>query len=127
GDDYRAIVLAPEQGDVFVLLWVDHHDEAYRWAEKRVIEVHPHTGALQVFQTVETTEAAMASAQAVQAAPATHAVPVPEGRFGAFSDTELTMAGVPPVLMPVIRRIYTDQDLEAVVPHLPAEAGEVLT
>ena len=35
GDDYRAIVRAPEVGEVFVLLWIDHHDEAYRWAESK--------------------------------------------------------------------------------------------
>ena len=30
GDDYRAVVIAPEQGDNFLLMYVDHHDEAYR-------------------------------------------------------------------------------------------------
>ena len=25
---YRAVVLHPERGDVYVLAWVDHHDEA---------------------------------------------------------------------------------------------------
>ena len=27
---YRAIVLKPETGNVYVLLWVDHHDKAMR-------------------------------------------------------------------------------------------------
>ena len=29
---YRAVVLHPEQGDVYVLVWVDNHDEAMAWA-----------------------------------------------------------------------------------------------
>ena len=49
GDDYRAIVRAPERGDAFVLLWVAHHDEAYRWAASKRTEVHPATGTLQLF------------------------------------------------------------------------------
>ena len=28
-----------------LLAYVDHHDDAYRWAQNRRIEVHPKTGA----------------------------------------------------------------------------------
>ena len=31
--DWRGIVFKPASGDVYVLLYVNHHDEAYRWAE----------------------------------------------------------------------------------------------
>ena len=30
---YRGIVLRPDNGNVYVLLWVDHHDKAYQWAK----------------------------------------------------------------------------------------------
>jgi len=33
---YRAVVLHPDQGDVYVLVWVDHHDEAMDWARRKV-------------------------------------------------------------------------------------------
>ena len=33
--DWRGIVFKPSAGDVYVLLYVDHHDDAYRWAENR--------------------------------------------------------------------------------------------
>jgi mRNA-degrading endonuclease RelE of RelBE toxin-antitoxin system len=46
---YRAIVLYPEEGNEYVLLWVDDHDEAMEWAQRRSFEVNPRTGALQVF------------------------------------------------------------------------------
>ena len=62
GLDYRAIVLHPEVGDVYVLVWVDHHDEAMAWARDRVFEVNRYTGALQVVQMTE-------AEQAVEAAP----------------------------------------------------------
>lgn len=118
GIDYRAIVLAPEQGDVYVLLWVDHHDEAYRWAENRRVEVHPATGALQIFQT----ESVIHEPQPEATASAS-----PSGRFRDLTDEQLFSAGIPRVLVPAVRHVYTDADFDALAPHLPAEAAEVLT
>ena len=126
GLDYRAIVLSPEEGNVHVLLWVDHHDEAYRWAKNRMVEVHPSTGALQVFQTIEATEEAISKARQPKTA-AEVVQAVQSGRFRDLTDKELIVAGVPAVLLPAVRQIFTDGDLDAIVPHLPEEAGEVLT
>jgi mRNA-degrading endonuclease RelE of RelBE toxin-antitoxin system len=53
GDDYRVILRAPEHGDVFLVLWADHHDEAYRWAETKQTAIHPATGSLQIFDVSE--------------------------------------------------------------------------
>jgi len=39
--NYRGIVYKPEKGNVYLLLWVDSHDDAYRWARNRVCEVNP--------------------------------------------------------------------------------------
>ena len=33
-----------------LLAYVDHHDAAYRWAERRRIERHPRTGAAQIVE-----------------------------------------------------------------------------
>src|SRR5450432_4041049 len=44
---YRAVIAKPEP-NVYVLMWVDSHDDAYRWAERKRLEVHPATGAVQV-------------------------------------------------------------------------------
>src|SRR5690554_4485676 len=40
----------------FLLAYVDHHDEAYRWAERRKIERHPATGAMQLVEVRERVE-----------------------------------------------------------------------
>ena len=37
-----------------MLAYVDHHDAAYRWAERRQIERHPKTGAAQIVEIRET-------------------------------------------------------------------------
>ena len=36
-----------------LLCYVDHHDEAYRWAQRRRIETHPRTGAAQLVEVRE--------------------------------------------------------------------------
>lgn len=43
---YRGIVLKPKSGNVYMLLWVDHHNDAYQWAPSRVAQIHPETGSL---------------------------------------------------------------------------------
>ena len=48
--NYRGIVLSPEQGNVYILLWVDKHDDAYAWAERHRCQIHPKTGSLQLFE-----------------------------------------------------------------------------
>src|SRR5687767_4842239 len=45
-DDLRIIVHRTEAS--LLLCYVGHHDDAYRWAERRKIERHPKTGAAQL-------------------------------------------------------------------------------
>jgi plasmid maintenance system killer protein len=40
----------------FLLCYVDHHDKAYAWAERRRIETHPRTGAIQIVEVRERVE-----------------------------------------------------------------------
>ena len=44
--DWR-IILA-RQGESMVLCWTDHHDDAYLWAKRHVLERHPVTGGMQL-------------------------------------------------------------------------------
>src|SRR5215208_5014603 len=37
-----------------LLCYVDHHDKAYTWAERRKLETHPKTGAAQLVEIRET-------------------------------------------------------------------------
>src|SRR5262245_57129512 len=37
-----------------LLCYVNHHDEAYQWAERRKLEAHPKTGAAQLVEIRET-------------------------------------------------------------------------
>ena len=140
GDDYRMIVRAPEQGDVFLVLWADHHDEAYRWAATKQTAVHPATGSLQIFDVTAASEALTTApdhAVATWQEPVAPSTPKPPASdptlpdapdlFESHSDDDLFLAGVPRALLPSVRALGTDADLDRLLPHLPPEAGEVLT
>lgn len=116
---YRGIVLKPDSGDVYVLLWVDHHDDAYAWAASKRVAIHPDTGVLQV---VPASEDIAPLVQASDAPPAED----PAGVFGALRDRDLLRLGVPDVLIPIVRSVHTDDDLDRAAPHLPEEASEAL-
>jgi mRNA-degrading endonuclease RelE of RelBE toxin-antitoxin system len=54
GSDIRLIVHRTAAG--LLICHVDHHDKAYRWAERRRLEVHPRTGAAQLVELRETVQ-----------------------------------------------------------------------
>src|SRR5918993_737470 len=50
--DIRLIV--HKSASSLLLCYVDHHDNAYQWAERRKLETHPKTGAAQLIELRET-------------------------------------------------------------------------
>ena len=50
---YRAIMLKPDTGNVYIMLWVDHHDDAYDWAQRKTCVVNEESGALQIIDVEE--------------------------------------------------------------------------
>ncbi len=128
GDDYRAIIRAPEKGDVFLLLWVDHHDEAYRWAQSKRIEVHPSTGTIQVFDVDAASRAITGGDEEPEEPEPPETLEYEEKRlFSDFSDEQLFTGGLPRPLIPAVRALYTEGDLDRLMPHLPQEARDLLT
>ena len=101
---YRGIVMAPDEGNVYMLLWVDKHDDAYQWARNRIVQIHPETGSLQVIPMEEEGE----------------------DLFAEHRDRELTRLGVPNELMPLVRSIRTEEQLDDLQQYLPEEAYEAL-
>lgn len=114
---YRAIVFHPSGSDVYVLTWVDHHDDAYAWAEKKVFKVNPVTGSLQILAARE--ELAEAQREPVPAL-------APGGLFAGVEEATLLRFGVPFECLPLVRAIRDEAGLEAARPSLPQEAYEAL-
>ena len=129
--DWRGIVFKPPAGDVYVLMYADHHDDAYRWAEGRRVAVNPTTGALQVFAVVSLVEPALEQARLTVSRPTAEppGQPVEQAQtamFAALSDTDLLSIGTPQELLGQVRSIHTEFELDAVQGLLPVEAYEGL-
>lgn len=131
--DWRGIVFKPDRGDLYILLHVDHHDAAYRWAEHRKMAVNPVTGALQLvsLEAVEALEPeAAAEADVAGASAAAAGDASPEARaeplFAAVTDQALVQLGTPVELLPLVRRVRSEAELDAIQSELPVEAYEGL-
>ena len=117
--DIRLIVHKTPESTL--LCYVDHHDPAYEWAERRKLEAHPTTGAAQLVEIRETVRE----------------IPVPKyvevenkttpkpALFADTSDEDLLAYGVPTEWLNDVRGADEASLLE-LIDHLPAEAAEAL-
>lgn len=119
--DIRLIVHKTE--DSFLVCYVDHHDPAYAWAERRRIETHPKTGAAQIVEVRERVQEIFVPSP-VKATPAP-ARPVLPPLFVGYSDDELLTYGVPQDWLADVRAA-TEDTIFDLVEHLPGEAAEAL-
>jgi len=119
GRDIR-LILHKTQASL-LLCYVDHHDAAYAWAERRKLETHPKTGAAQLVEIRERVQEIVV--------PTFIEAPVqPQQKpklFESLSDETLLRYGVPPEWLADVRAADEDGIL-AVSEHLPAEAAEAL-
>lgn len=117
--DIRLIVHRTDTS--LMLCYVDHHDKAYQWAERRKLETHPKTGAAQLVELRETIqEIRIPKVVDAPLAPA----PKP-ALFARIPEVELLEYGVPPEWLEEVRRVDED-GLLALADHLPSEAAEAL-
>ena len=86
-DTYRAIIAIEEETKVYLILWVDHHDEAYEWAKRKKCIINKDLGSIQVFDVlVENQE-------------------IDNNLFKDFSDKQLVDIGVPNEQLLLVRSI----------------------
>lgn len=108
-----------------LLAYVDHHDDAYRWAERRKIERHPATGAMQLVEVRERIEEIQILRPAVAPAPAAGEPVAGPALFDNLRKVELMAFGVPEEWVEDVRAA-TEDSLFDLLPHLPQEAQEAL-
>lgn len=101
-----------------LLCYVDHHDKAYQWAERRKLETHPTTGAAQLVEIRERIEEVRVPVVIEAAAPR-------KTPFTKLTDSDLLGWGVPPEWLSDVRNADEDA-LLTLADHLPAEAAEAL-
>lgn len=108
-DTYRGIVVRQEKTGVYLLLWVDHHDDAYTWARRKKCVINSTTGNVQVFDMV------------VDAVEKEN-----ESVFASISDSDLILLGIPKEQLPLVRAIDTEETLYGLKESFPEDAYESL-
>ncbi len=117
--DLRIIVHKTE-ADLLVC-YVDHHDKAYAWAERRKIQQHPKTGAIQLIEIRERIEEIPVYVQTTkepEEAPA-------QLLFDEITDEVLLDYGIPEEWIGDVQKA-TEDTLFDLTDHLPQEAAEAL-
>ena len=113
---YRIILLAPEQGNIYLFLWVDHHDNAYDWAARHQCKINANTGSLQLYATDVReldTPTQVNSDQSNKA-------------FKELKNKHLLKFGVPDDQIKFVRTIESETGLDQLQSILPPEAYEAL-
>ena len=112
-DTYRGIVVRQQETGVYLLLWVDHHDEAYQWASKKRCEVNSKTGAIQVYDVRTVVEKI--------------SVPEKVSLFAGAKDEELLKLGVPEAQLEFVRSFISKEDFYQAESAMPHDAYEHLS
>ena len=113
------IIFHRTEGSI-LLCYVDHHDKAYRWAEKRKLETHPTTGAAQLVEVREVQREEQAEPEPFQ-----YASSAPK-LFAHIAESQLLSYGIPPASMAAVLSVATEEELVDLIDVLPSEASEAL-
>ena len=112
-DTYRGIVVRQPETGVYLLLWVDHHDEAYDWARNRKCEINPKTGAIQIYDIVTTPIMEPAAQDSML--------------FAKVTDDELVELGVPEDQITFVRSVGGAQEFYAKKSSFSGDTYEALS
>ncbi|MFI1004757.1 UvrD-helicase domain-containing protein [Streptomyces galbus] len=118
-DFWRGVVLAPDDGsDVFLLVNVLPHDDAYTWAAKRLYSANSATRALEVRNAVALDELTPVYETAARSASRL--------LFEQVSDGTLRELGIDDQVLRAARSLTSKAQLEAFATLLPEDQLEVL-
>ncbi|MGP3924305.1 UvrD-helicase domain-containing protein [Streptomyces sp. 8N616] len=115
---WRGVVLAPDTGDSFLLLKVLPHDTAIDWALKHRVTVNSATQGIELRNDIALERATAGLRQL--------AADEPARLFAKVSDGELKRLGVDPDVLPLVRLMTDDSQLDALHKVLPEQQYDVL-
>ena len=115
-ETYRGVVLKPDVSNVYLLLWVDHHDDAYKWAVRKKCIINSQTGSIQVFDVQE-------EAEVIKVQKREYNIP---GLFNEISDSDLVRIGVPKEIIPIVREVHNIEELDSNINRIPQDSYEAL-
>lgn len=116
---YRGVVLAPDGGDSFLLLKVLPHDDAIDWALKHRATVNAATEGIELRNDIALEQLAPGLKLATGGRGA-------QPLFLHVSDADLTRLGIDEQILPIARRLDSEEMLDALRPILPEHQYDVL-
>ncbi|MCB2205021.1 AAA family ATPase [bacterium] len=115
--DYRGIVFKEPKGNVFILLWVDHHDDAYDWGRSKRMHLNPAIGALQLYDEVILEGRLAENGDGDERE---------EVLFAHVKDKDLLRLGIPEPFLPLVRIVKDEAHFDELESIFPEEAAEAL-
>ncbi|WP_156297539.1 3'-5' exonuclease [Mycobacterium paragordonae] len=115
---WRGIVLAPVTGDVYTLLKVLHHDDAYAWAQRSNVSVNSATGGIEIRDEAELDRQIPERSAAAETA----GTPI----FADVKDGELTKLGIDEKVLAFARTVTDAAQIDAAKSFLPETQWDVL-
>jgi len=112
---YRAILKEVHPAEVYLLVWIDNHDEAMDWARNKMIHWNDQTQAFQVY-TVDEVAVHHDARTAVAR----------DYFMGRYDGNALMKIGVPEILLPAVLKINDIEGLEQLENYLPVDVFENL-
>lgn len=116
---WRGIVLAPVTGDVYTLLKVLHHDDAYTWAQRSNVSVNSATGGIEIRDEAELDRQIPEREEAAKSAG--------EPIFVHVKDGELTKLGIDEKVLAFARTVTDPAQLDTAKSFLPETQWDVLS
>lgn len=115
---WRGIVLAPSTGEVYTLLKVLHHDDAYAWAQRSNVSVNTATGGIEIRDEAELDR----QIPEMQKSTTSAGTPL----FESIGDGTLTKLGIDEKVLSFARTVTDLAQLEAAKSFLPETQWDVL-
>ena len=108
---WRGVVLAPDGGDTYCLLTVLPQEKAIGYAASHRFSVNPSTGMLEMSNEI--------AIQQLQPSLQAAAGPADKRLFADVSHADLTRLGIDAQILPLVRLLTSDADLETLQSVLP--------
>ncbi len=115
---WRGVVLAPDSGDLYTLLKVLPHNDAYAWAQNRKVSVNAATGRIEIRD--------VAAIDATLPELSQHAKRTSTRLFAGVNDADLRRLGIDEQTLTFARALTHVMQLDAAQAFLPATQWEVL-
>ncbi|MEL7729844.1 UvrD-helicase domain-containing protein [Citromicrobium bathyomarinum] len=116
-------IILRRDGDDNLLAYVGHHNDAYRWAERRKFIPHERSGAMQIVEVIEGQE--KAEPEYGDHSSATETAGEVVQPFWSLTDDQLLDVGVPREWLSHVQEM-PESEIDSLFDRLPAEAAEAL-